>query len=219
MLEGCILQGVLGDIPVAVMRAVVTVESSHNPFAVGVVGDRLVRQPKSLDEAVATVKRLESLGKNYSVGLAQLNRSNFHRFSVSDVANAFDRCTNLQLGAKVLVECYSRSGSNLGKALSCYYSGNFETGFKHGYVQRVLAVLGQSKKNSDSTPNRADSKVGPAEQVAAASQTVLQSASSAPAPAIKSNVDTDGFLGFGSSTGSSSVKRLIPSAHDGAFVF
>jgi type IV secretion system protein VirB1 len=219
MLEGCILQNVLGDIPMAVMRAVVTVESSHNPFAIGVVGGRLVRQPKSLDEAVATVKHLKTLGKNYSVGLAQLNQSNFHRFSISDVASAFDRCTNLQSGAKVLVECYSRSGSNLGKALSCYYSGNFETGFKHGYVQRVLDVLERSKKSSESPQRGAGEKLVPPEMVANPVRTVLTRVASVSARTSQPSDDTASFLQAGASAGGASEKRLIPSARDGAFVF
>ena len=30
-----------------------------------------------------------------------------------------------------------RSGGDWGKSFSCYYSGNFETGFRHGYVQKI----------------------------------------------------------------------------------
>jgi type IV secretion system protein VirB1 len=41
----------------------------------------------------------------------------------------------------VLGECFERSGPGaepqtaLRQALSCYYSGNFVTGFRHGYVR------------------------------------------------------------------------------------
>jgi type IV secretion system protein VirB1 len=30
----------------------------------------------------------------------------------------------------------------LRQALSCYYSGNFATGFRHGYVRKVVAAAG-----------------------------------------------------------------------------
>src|SRR3989339_1535530 len=63
-------------VPIAVMQRVVAVESSYNPFAIGVVGGRLARQPRSLDEAVATARMLEAKGRNFSVGLAQVNRHN-----------------------------------------------------------------------------------------------------------------------------------------------
>jgi type IV secretion system protein VirB1 len=148
MFDGCAIDEYLNNIPKAVMEAIVAVESSRNPYAIGVVGDRLVRQPKTLDEAVVTANKLEELGKNFSVGLAQLNKTNFARFNLKDVAQAFDRCTNLQAGASVLTECYQRSGSSIGKALSCYYSGNFVTGFEHGYVQRVIRTLESSPKSN-----------------------------------------------------------------------
>jgi type IV secretion system protein VirB1 len=151
----CPVQDYLGDIPKTVMEAIVSVESSNNPFAIGVVGDRLVRQPKSLDEAMSTVKKLERLGKNYSVGLAQLNKGNFQRFNVRDVADAFDKCTNVALGARVLVDCFDRSDKDLGKALSCYYSGNFSTGFEHGYVQKVLQKLSAATPKPSAAPTKA----------------------------------------------------------------
>src|SRR5690606_3457574 len=52
---------------------------------------------------------------------------------------AFDACPNLRAGSRILADCYRRAGEDWGKALSCYYSGNFVTGFRHGYVQKVLA--------------------------------------------------------------------------------
>lgn len=69
-------------VPDDVMAHVVHVESSRNPFAIGVVGGRLLRQPRNLGEAVATVRMLEARGYNYSVGLAQVNRVNFERFGL-----------------------------------------------------------------------------------------------------------------------------------------
>ena len=49
-------------VPAQVMQHVVNVESSSNPYAIGVVGGQLMRQPQNLDEAIATVQMLESKG-------------------------------------------------------------------------------------------------------------------------------------------------------------
>ena len=56
---------------------------------------------------------------------------------------AFSACDNVRAGSRILRECYQRAG-DWGKALSCYYSGNFVTGFRHGYVQKVMATMGPS---------------------------------------------------------------------------
>ena len=120
-----------------VMQHVINVESSRNPYAIGVVGGALVRQPKALDEALATVRMLEEKGYNFSVGLAQVNRYNLGKYGLDSYEKAFQQCANLQAGSRILAECYKRSGQDWGKSFSCYYSGNFETGFRHGYVQKV----------------------------------------------------------------------------------
>ena len=64
-------------------RALIQVESGGNPFAIGVVGGALVRQPANLPEAMATVAALEAAGWNYSVGLGQINKRNFERYGRS----------------------------------------------------------------------------------------------------------------------------------------
>ncbi len=120
-----------------VMQHVINVESSRNPYAIGVVGGALVRQPKALDEALATVRMLEEKGYNFSIGLAQVNRYNLGKYGLDSYEKAFQQCPNLQAGSRILAECYKRSGGDWGKSFSCYYSGNFETSFRHGYVQKV----------------------------------------------------------------------------------
>lgn len=132
------------------LQAIVQTESGFNPYAIGVVGGRLARQPQNQAEAVATVKALESAGWNYSMGLSQVNRSNLSRYGL-DAAAAFDPCANLRAGAAILGQCYSRASASMGAgqtalraAFSCYYSGNFQRGFvadarNTSYVQRVVA--------------------------------------------------------------------------------
>jgi type IV secretion system protein VirB1 len=125
-------------VPAEVMQHVVNVESSRNPFAIGVVGGQLVRQPQNLGEAVATVNMLEQKGYNYSLGVAQVNRANLGKYGLNSYAKAFEVCPNLVAGSQILAQCYASAGGDWGKAFSCYYSGDFTTGYQDGYVQKIL---------------------------------------------------------------------------------
>ncbi len=129
-------------------HALVSVESAFNPWAIGVVGGALRRQPKSQAEALATAQQLIANGRNFSVGLGQINVGNFQRLGLTTLS-ALDPCRNLSAMQSVLTECFDRAASPqakaarqeaLRRALSCYYSGNFSTGFRHGYVQKVVST-------------------------------------------------------------------------------
>lgn len=145
MLPGMELMGCADlAVPAEVMQHVIQVESSSNPYAIGVVGGRLARQPRNLAEALATVRMLEEKGYNFSVGLAQVNRHNLDRQGLSDYTKAFQACPNIQAGARILAECHHRARGDWGKAFSCYYSGNFVTGFRHGYVQKILDSIARA---------------------------------------------------------------------------
>ena len=117
------------------MNAVVLTESAGNPFAVGVVGHSLSRQPGSEDEALALIKRLRTDNLNFSVGLAQVNKTNFAAYDLTD-SNMFDKCSNLSAGSQILKKCHDLYG-DWDRAYSCYYSGNPTTGVSHGYVAKV----------------------------------------------------------------------------------
>lgn len=123
-------------------QALVQVESTFNPWAIGVVGGALQRQPRQRAEALATARALQAGGWNFSVGLGQINVGNFERLGLT-LETAFDPCTNLAAMQSVLGECVARTRAKvpqaaLRQALSCYYSGNFSTGFRHGYVRKVV---------------------------------------------------------------------------------
>ena len=131
----------------ATAKALVSVESSMNPHAIGVVGGALEHQPRNRKQAVATATELQAGGWNFSLGLAQINLHNLTRLGLN-LDTAFEPCANLAAMQQILTECFERStrasarseGSEqqaLRQALSCYYSGNFDTGFRHGYVRRV----------------------------------------------------------------------------------
>ena len=130
-------------------RALVSVESAFNPWAIGVVGGALMRQPRHRAEALATAKALQAAGWNFSVGLGQINVGNLERLGLT-VESAFEPCANLAAMQTVLGECFDRANGNasravdqvvLRQALSCYYSGNFATGFRHGYVRKAVSAV------------------------------------------------------------------------------
>ena len=130
----------------ATLRAMASVESSFNPHAIGVVNGRLDRQPRNLPEAISTVRSLQEHGMRFSAGLIQIYVANWPTYQL-DQESVFEPCANLRAAAAILTNCYARasatgSGSQvaLRDALSCYYSNNFVTGYREGYVQRVVAA-------------------------------------------------------------------------------
>jgi type IV secretion system protein VirB1 len=147
-------------VDITTAQAVVAAESSFNAHAIGVVSGSLERQPRSRGEGVATAKRLQAVGWNYSVGLAQINVRNFKRLGLT-AESAFDPCVNLGAMQVVLTECFERAARrgadpqhSLRQALSCYYSGNFVTGFEHAYVRRVAraAFVAAARPLSPASP-------------------------------------------------------------------
>ena len=128
------------------MRRIVQVESSFNPYAIGVVGARLQRQPRSFAEAMATIGWLDANGYNYSVGLGQVNKHNFSAYGLN-ASSALAACPNLRAAGAILTACFARARESyhipqaaLRAAFSCYESGNFRTGFLDGYVLKILGA-------------------------------------------------------------------------------
>ena len=142
-------------------RALVAVESGFNPHAIGVVGGALMRQPRNRAEALATARALEADNRNFSVGLAQINLHSLQRLGLS-LETAFDPCLNLAGMQAALTECLERTDPrqndrqrSLRRALSCYYSGDFVTGFRHGYVRRVIDAMQAPAGRPASSPSLA----------------------------------------------------------------
>ncbi|MDO7934217.1 lytic transglycosylase domain-containing protein [Xanthomonas euvesicatoria pv. eucalypti] len=177
------------------LKGVVSAESSWNPYAIGVVGGRLDRQPRSLAEAVATARELERQGFNFSMGLGQVNRYNLAKYGES-YETVFEPCRNLKAGSAILKDCYQRARAQipddqqaLRAAFSCYYSGNFTRGFQPdkagqpSYVQKVVAkataaaqpipVVPAVKPESSVAVRPAGRPAGPAKPAAAPSQWVI----------------------------------------------
>lgn len=138
------------------LQAVARVESGFNPYAIGVVKGSLKRQPRTLAEAVATAQSLHAQGKNFSMGLMQVNRYNLAAYGLN-YQTVFDPCKNINAGAKILKSCFDRAGGKgqeaLQKAFSCYYSGNFKFGFKSDfkgqppYVTKIIMAALQNSPN------------------------------------------------------------------------
>lgn len=142
------------DVHPHTMAALMRVESSYNPYAIGVVGGKLERQPKNKEEAIATAYSLEKAGYNFSMGVGQVNRYNLTKYGLN-YEKVFEPCDNFRASSLILKDCYERAKSKyanpqeaLQAAFSCYYSGNFKTGFTQdfagqpSYVQKVLNSAG-----------------------------------------------------------------------------
>lgn len=80
------------DVAPQVLERLMKVESSFNPYAIGVVGGRLARQPRYKEEAIATAQHLERAGWNFSLGLGQVNRYNLDKYGL-DYETVFDPVT------------------------------------------------------------------------------------------------------------------------------
>lgn len=157
----------------ATSHDVARIESGFNPYAIGVVGQKQGIFPHDLNDALAHVDRLKSKGRNYSVGLMQINQANFSRYGVT-AKQLFNPCTNLSVFEKIITDCYLRGGT-LKRALSCYYSGNFDTGQKPeaafsqtSYVQRIgyspsgHYVVPSTHSDKEATQDKSPDAVTPA---------------------------------------------------------
>ncbi|WP_321959239.1 lytic transglycosylase domain-containing protein [Burkholderia cenocepacia] len=164
------------DVHPKLLGRIGTVESGGNPYAIGVVGGHLVRQPRSKAEAMATVAALEAGGWNYSMGLVQVNKYNLARYGRT-AADMFDACRNLNTGSAILKECYDRAQKRypdddgaVRAALSCYYSGDFDRGRSYAIKVAASAPLSDLKDVhpigvvSDSKPDSAGSQPGRAKR-------------------------------------------------------
>lgn len=143
-------------------------ESGFNPYAIAEIvplpggGSRVVtHMPSSEDDAVKIVEKIKKDKHRYSVGLMQITSTNFSLFR-TDARSLFNPCHNLSVAEKILADCYIR-GKTLRRALSCYYSGNFDTGLKKepsfkntSYVQRIGYVVPSTKEDKKTQEERTD---------------------------------------------------------------
>jgi type IV secretion system protein VirB1 len=86
--------------------AIISVESGGAPWAIDDDTTKKSYHPKNYSDAVAQAHELLDRGDNLDVGLMQVNSSNFATYGV-DVDTAFDPCTNVTLGATILMRSYN----------------------------------------------------------------------------------------------------------------
>jgi type IV secretion system protein VirB1 len=160
------------------LAPLVKVESHFNPYAIGVVGGRLARQPANKEEAVATAKALEAAGHKFSAGMGQVFRGNWAAYGLT-ADTVFEPCGNLRASSGIFESCHVRAKEEfpneqlaLQAAYSCYYSNNFTTGFKPdfagqpSYVEKVLLSAAELQNQPAPTvqaipfiPNKAEEGV------------------------------------------------------------
>ncbi|MFU2080698.1 lytic transglycosylase domain-containing protein [Avibacterium endocarditidis] len=158
------------DVAPETLHTLIGVESSKNPYAVAIVYDKKIppenrihfTQPKTEEEALNLIQTLEKAPKyhkSYSVGLMQVNSSNFKQYGITK-ENMFNACKNITAGANIFKACYAEAKNNnpakneqelLRIAASCYYSGNEKRGFKKeangtSYVDRINATVAKTYK-------------------------------------------------------------------------
>lgn len=117
---------------------VARVESGLHPYAIAEIVPRSERRPgrahvishypSDKAGAIRLAGQIAAKGRRYSVGLMQITSTNFRQYGVT-AADLFSPCTSLSVFERILTDCWRRGGS-LKRALSCYYTGDFETGQK-----------------------------------------------------------------------------------------
>lgn len=155
------------DVHVTTITAIVRHESGFNPLAIGVNGKpgRSI-YPKTRQEAVDEVRKLQAKGASFDAGYGQINNANWKWLGITP-ENVFDPCTNLKAAQRVLVQCYEGASkahqgqAALYAALSCYNTGNYTYGLKNGYVRKVLAGAGLKVPALTSAPSTASPNTKP----------------------------------------------------------
>lgn len=130
------------------MHALVRAESGGRPLAIGMDQPHVaVKQPETVQEAVASAKALAAAGRKFSVGLAQIHVSNVSLYGLS-WEQAFDACQNLQVGQKILWNFFHRATASgysgvaaVWAALRGYNSGGVHRTVSDDYASRIFAYM------------------------------------------------------------------------------
>jgi type IV secretion system protein VirB1 len=133
------------------IAAIIRVESGGNQYAIGINGPLKIRIcPKSVKEAASEARHFISKGYSVDLGLMQINNRNLHGLGLT-IEQAFDPRANIRAGATILARGYRGAIKRFGPgqdalraALSAYNTGNYERGFKNGYVAKYYRGCGAS---------------------------------------------------------------------------
>ncbi|ENG8827710.1 lytic transglycosylase domain-containing protein [Salmonella enterica] len=120
------------------LATIIDVESGGNPNVIAIVDNNKSIYAEDKDTAIKLASTLDKEGKNYSVGLMQINRKNFEKYGLNN-KSALDPCKNIEVGGKIYEQCYLDAKNDpehfpdeqsaIRGGLSCYYSGNLSRGF------------------------------------------------------------------------------------------
>lgn len=141
-----VIQQYAPDVAPQTIAAIIRVESGGNQFALG-INCRFAKRthPKSAGEAAALARYFISKGYSVDLGLMQINSRNLRGLGLT-IEQAFDAGANIQAGAKILARGYRGAVKRFGPgqnalraALSAYNTGNYERGFKNGYVAKYFS--------------------------------------------------------------------------------
>lgn len=129
------------------IAAIIQVESGGNPLAIGINGPlKLPYRPANISDAARLARAVMQAGYSVDLGLMQINSRNLPGLGLT-VEEVFDPCTNLRAGASILTRGYLGATRRWGPgqdalkaALSAYNTGNYEAGFRNGYVAKVYGT-------------------------------------------------------------------------------
>ncbi|MCW3585090.1 lytic transglycosylase domain-containing protein [Burkholderia cenocepacia] len=141
------------------LSAIVRTESRGHMYVLADSGPRnlpwslrksMVRSfyPSTAQEAADIAKSLIDSGHLVDIGLTQVSSQNLSRLGLT-VEQVLDPCVNLRAGGQILTDFYLNAlrqykdqQTALLAAISAYNTGNFDSGFSNGYVQRVVTNAG-----------------------------------------------------------------------------
>jgi type IV secretion system protein VirB1 len=128
------------------MEAVVRVESNGDPLALYINGLGAIHVT-SIAAGAARVRQAIAAGYTVDIGLTGLNSRTLDKYHVP-IEAAFDRCTNVGIGAAVLTENYVAAVKRYGPgqiaieaALSAYNTGDFWRGRENGYLAGYFGLI------------------------------------------------------------------------------
>ena len=154
----------------ATMLQIIHIESNTNSNAIGsrVIKNGQVfylsKQPNSKAEAIVWAHWLNNNGYRFDAGIAQISSVNFKKYELTP-DNVFDPCTNIRVASKILEKFYNKAAKTHGfgqrallAAISAYNTGNFQSGFKNGYVLKVQTAKPYIKAKSNYKKNLSTQK-------------------------------------------------------------
>jgi type IV secretion system protein VirB1 len=138
-----LLQQCAPNVAPQTLAAIIQVESGGNPLALGVNGPGRQRpRPASVQQAAWVARYFIRQGYSVDLGLMQINSRNLPGLGYS-IEQILDPCTNIHAGARILSRGYAGAARRYGPgqnalkaALSAYNTGNYEQGFRNGYVAK-----------------------------------------------------------------------------------